>query len=549
MNSTSNAARNEKVFRALSYLLVFLVMACIVLSVSSLLRNLVPHWRSGIIASLLLFIVIDRLYTYRHLRSLTPLTSEWAINVGAQWVLIVLLIRLLLSYANGLDAFRADLTRFARGYIADLLTPEFVVSLLLAFLVWYLAGRLLDLLEEIGLDQQLALQDNPPIIPAEAVSPHRQLVNLIFGLGIGLVILTALARLDLQSMASTTQGLPVVRFSRFSGSEAGALFYFVFALALLSLSRLLSLQTHWNRLRIPVSSGNLYRQWAIYSILFLVVLALVVSLLPAGDSLGFFSVIRTLFDFLATIIFFIAQVIISLVLLLFSVPMMLMGRRAPFDSPAPAPPPLPNLPAQPPVPVVENEVWAVLRSILLWGGLALILIFALIHFVRQHGGVRAALRNARITNWLLLAWQWLYRGAEKGREGLSRVLAEGWQSLLARLEKRPAPSRPGWMNPRSLDARQQVHFYYLAMVRRGQEQGIVRHPSQTPREYAQTLENSLPQASEDVEAITDAFVEARYSRREIDTHRANRVRETWGRIRRALQEKSKREQLARKKSG
>ena len=548
MNPASNATRNEKVFRVLSYILVFLLMACTVMTLVGLMRNLAPHWHSSIIASILLFIVLDRLYTYRHLKSLTPLSSEWAINFGAQWILILLLIRLLLSYANGLDSFRADLLLFTRGYVADLFTPEFVVSLLLAFLVWYLSGRMLDLLDEIGLDQARALQENPPPIPTEAVPPHQQLVNLIFSLGIGLVILTALARLDLQTVASNAEGFPPVQFSRFSGSEAGALFYFVFGLALLSLSRLMSLHTHWNRLRIPVSSGNLYRQWGMYSLLFLLLLAMLVSLLPAGDSLGFFSVLRTLLDFLVGILFFIAQVILSLIFLLFSLPLMLLGQGVPIDNPAPAPPLLPNLPAQPPVAVSESEVWMVLRSILLWGGLAAIIVFAVVHFVRQHGGVRAALRNARITNWLLLAWQWLYKGAEKTRGDLSRAWADGWQSLLARLERKRILRRSGWINLRSLAPRRQIYFYYLAMVRRGEDQGLARQPSQSPAEYAVTLEESLPEAGEDIGSITQAFVQARYSRQDVDANRANGVKATWGRIRQVLQEKARREKEAKKRN-
>ena len=122
---------------------------------------MLPGWHSGIIAGILLFIVIDRLYTYRQLKSLTPLSSEWAIAIGAQWLLIVLVMRFLLSYANGPDAFQTDLSLFARGYIAELFTLEFVVSLLLALLIWFLSGRFLDLLEEIGLDPVLALQEGP----------------------------------------------------------------------------------------------------------------------------------------------------------------------------------------------------------------------------------------------------------------------------------------------------------------------------------------------------------------------------------------------------
>ncbi len=542
----SNATRNEKVFRSLGYGLVFLTMACVVMTIGAVIRSLVPGWHSGILASIMLFIVIDRLYTYQHLKSLAPLSSEWALAFGAQWVLIILLIRILLSYANGMDSFREDILLFSRGHLLELFTLEFVAGLLLALLVWYITGQFMDLLDEIGLDQARALQDASMPIQTEAVPAHQRLVNLVFSLGIGLVILTALARVDLGTIASNADGLPTLEFSRLSGGEAGALLYFVFGLALLSLSRLMSLQTHWNRLHIPVSSQNLYRQWGMYSLFFLLALAVLVSLLPAGDSLGFFSVLGTLFDFLISILFFIGQVIFSLIFLLFSLPFMLMGQDAPISNPPLAPPPLPNLPVQPQAPATSSAVWALVRSILLWGSLLAILVFAFIHFVRQHGGLRAALRNSRVTNWLILAWQWLYKNVEKTGGDLSRAIAAGWQSLVSQLEGKRILPRPGWLNLRSLDPRRQVYFFYLAMVRRGEEQGLRRKPSQTPSEYAATLEQALPSAGEDIDALTAAFVEARYSRQAVDRGKAQLVKATWERIRRALRDKSRNEKFEKK---
>ena len=79
----------------------------------------------------------------------------------------------------------------------------------------------------------------------------------------------------------------------------------------------------------------------------------------------------------------------------------------------------------------------------------------------------------------------------------------------------------------------------MAMIRRGGEQGLPRKPSQTPSEYALTLEKKLPAAGEDIDAITEAFVEARYSRREVDAREADLVKATWERIRRALRERDK----------
>jgi hypothetical protein len=541
--SISNAIGNAKRFRSISYALVFLMMVCVAMTISILIENALPGWHSGIIASVMLFIVIDRFYTYQQLKSLTLFSSEWMIAYGAQWIVIVLFIRFLLSYASGLDTFLTDLSLFARGYLANFFSGEFVIALLLVLLVWILTAQFLGLLDEIGLDQELALREDPGRMQADVIPAHQRLVHLILSLGIALVILTALTRINTRTIFSTPDGIPNIEVSRFSGGEAGALLYFLFGLALLSLSRLMSLQTHWNRLRIPVSSDNLTRQWGIYSLVFLFSLAVIVSLLPAGDSLGFFSVVGILFGFLIQLLILISEVILALALFLFSLPFLLFGKAPPFLGRI-ALRPLPTLPAQPVPPISISAVWELIRSILLWGSLAVIIVFSFIYFVRQHENILAALRRSRITNWLLLAWQWLYRNVDKTRATLSQAIAEGWQSIVARLEGKRILPRPAWMSLRSLHPRRQIYFFYLAMIRRGGEQGITRRPSQTPSEYAVTLENALPSAREDIDSITEAFVQARYSRQEVDSRKAESVKAIWERIRSTLKSKAKSERSA-----
>jgi hypothetical protein len=532
----TRATAREKLFRPVSYTLVFLMMACMVLTLSVLVRSLLPGWHAGIMAGILLFIILDRLYIHKQLQSLTPLSSEWVVTLGAQWVVIALVSRFLLSYANGPASLTDDLSHWIRGSLGSFFTAEFVITLLLAATLWVLATQFLNLLEEIGLDMKAALSEEPIHAQTDIVPAHQRMVNLTFTSGIVLVILTALTRINLQTVISNSSGLPPIEWSRFSGAEAGALLYFVFGLAMLSLSRLMSLQTHWDRLRIPVSSSNLPRQWALYSLVLLIALAVLVSLLPAGDSLGLFSVLGTLVAFLVNVLIFLSQLILGLVLMLFSLPFVLFGKTPPVIANS-EPPPMPVFPQAPEAEPYTNAAFELIRSILLWGGLILLIVYSLIRFVRQHDSLLAALRRNRITNWLVMAWQWLYRNVDRTRANLAQTIADGWQSLVSRLGSNRLLTRPGWINLRSLDPRRRVYFFYLAMVRRAGEQGFARRPSQTPAEYASRLDQAVPAVREDIDKLTQAFIEARYSRKEIDRTKASFAKATWERIRRALREK------------
>ena len=207
---------------------------------------------------------------------------------------------------------------------------EFVITLLLAVLVWVLIAQFLGLLDEIGLDPDLALREDPGRYasrsgtgPSTADEPDLQP-------GDRPCDPDRFDAINLRAIFSSPDGIPSVEVNRFSGGEAGALLYFIFGLALLSLSRLMSLQTHWNSLRIPVSSDNLVRQWGIYSLIFLLILAVIVSLLPAGDSLGFFPLVGTFFGFVIGVIFFILQFFILFLTFLISLPFRLFGKAPPM---------------------------------------------------------------------------------------------------------------------------------------------------------------------------------------------------------------------------
>jgi hypothetical protein len=111
---------------------------------------------------------------------------------------------------------------------------------------------------------------------------------------------------------------------------------------------------------------------------------------------------------------------------------------------------------------------------------------------------------------------------------------------------RPPARSSDWsfINPRRLDPRQKIIFYYLALVRRANEAGLPRKDGQTPYEYAHTLTSSLEEGKDGVEALTESFVEARYSRHDIPLKEARRIESIWETIRRVLRiaGKSRREE-------
>jgi hypothetical protein len=178
------------------------------------------------------------------------------------------------------------------------------------------------------------------------------------------------------------------------------------------------------------------------------------------------------------------------------------------------------------------------QSILFWAVFMAIIGYALFQYLRQNRELVAKLRKVRGLRWLGEAFRWL-RGRLRGfNQAAARALAQGVQRLRALLgfQEREAFS---YISLRRMSARQKVLFYYLALVRRGGETGIKRSQAQTPYEYSRSLMNSVSDMEEPVEEMTEAFVEARYSKHAVEEAKAGTVKQAWERVRQALRQMGK----------
>jgi hypothetical protein len=139
--------------------------------------------------------------------------------------------------------------------------------------------------------------------------------------------------------------------------------------------------------------------------------------------------------------------------------------------------------------------------------------------------------------WLLQIWKWLSDLFGGIRQGVADAVTISLERIRVRRAGGKESGWAGFINPRRLDPRQRVYFFYQALIRRGTESGLPRGLSQTPYEYASTLDDALPDVDEDVDAMTEAFVEARYTPRVVEEDKASLVKTYWDRIRRALRSK------------
>jgi hypothetical protein len=204
---------------------------------------------------------------------------------------------------------------------------------------------------------------------------------------------------------------------------------------------------------------------------------------------------------------------------------------APLPAEAPAPPPALPLAPPPAAPIPWLEV---LQSVLFWAVFTGVVAYSLVQFIRQNPQMMRWLKSIKIFNLFGSLLSWLQGWLTGAGKQAAVLFSAARRRLFSRQSlEGPNPMR-SWLNFRQLSARQKVIFYYLRLVERGGEHGLKRDIFQTPSQYAQTLENNLPEVHQDIAGITDTFLEARYSSHPIDQQRPTLVQQFWRNITRSL---------------
>jgi hypothetical protein len=367
------------------------------------------------------------------------------------------------------------------------------------------------------------VEDELPIamITKDRAIARQELVDRLILTGALMVFLTAAVRVDLL----TEYGFqPAVR-----ASVLHVVAYFMLALALLSQTQFGILRSGWAIERTPFSR-NMGLRWLVYSLLFFLFLSALAWILPTRYTLGFLSVLQ----YLIGILMFGLVTIWGYGMLILATLISFFGFRN-MDPEAAAPPP--EMPTPPPV--IPGEAapipWLeVLKSIVFWIVFLGVIGFSIHQYFGQNPELLGKLRAIPGMTWLARAWRWLRGWLVGMNQAVGTALSAGVQRLRRSQRLRQVSESWRYFNPRRLTPRQRVVFFYLALIRRGGERGLARRSAQTPYEYEETIKAALQGAEEDLAGLTDAFVEARYSRHGVTPDQANKVQRWWEGLRKKL---------------
>lgn len=509
---------NERRMSLIHHALSAAMIACLMVVVVRFAQALAPDWQGEYLLPLTFFMAVEAMLSQRLMREHDFLSREWILYRAAEWVVILVGVKLLLYALRGFGQLFRDLPGWKTDFINSFFTGEYLFVVGTLIVTAGIASIFGELLARLEGDEKLLRLERESGIVGERPAARRSLANLILVLGAVMIFLSGILRLDWEALWGEAP-------PRWSGAAFTVVVYFTLGMVLLSLTQFSILRVHWSLDRIPFEP-KLGQRWVIYSLIFLVAAALVAALLPTRYSIGLLDIVGygvAVVSFVLTLLLIVILTPIFFVMSLFA---RLLSAEFSYD------PPPPEVLRPPEIPAMGSGSWLeMLRSILFWVVFFGVIGYSLYYYLSGNRELIQRLRKVPFLAALGSLFIWLGR---MGRD-LQQGAASGVRAGLERLRRRGRAVKPwGFLSLRNLSPREKVMFYYLAMVRRGGEAGYPRQPGQTPVEYSQELRNQLPEIESELGMITGEFNEARYSRREIQGEEAGQVQQIWQRIRKAL---------------
>lgn len=520
IGNTPGASWNKRVFIVAGSLLVALMMACIMIAVLHLFRRINAEWQVTYLPWLGFFISLEAIYT-THLSYKISYFSEDRVKMRvAELIVILVIVKLLLFFIYSPMSLWFDLQAW-KSFLIDFFNRSYLLATGFTVFLWVIATQFGVDLYEIGRDDYAKGQEVAYYFSEDRAIARRRLVDRILVLGTIMITITAVVSLDSRFIWGDR---PL-----FSGTYINLLLYFVLGFALFSQTQFAILGVTWRQESTPVQR-NVGSRWVATSLLFLLVLAGLVWFLPTEYSLGLLGTLSVLFSYLMSIVVFLWNLFGFLFVSIFRLLGFFEGQsQEPNNNPE-----LPNLHMPPVVPGQPIPWIEVLKSILFWSVLIGVMGFAVYQYLKQNQELWQMIRRFPLVSWLVNLF-----------EGLRHWFNRTWRSVVSGMgvvRNRFIPAQTVGETPEtlrfirihSLTPRQQVLFYFQALLRKAEQQGIHRRKTQTPYEYAQMLEASMPEVQANLEPFTDTFVEARYSQHPVTSDQASQAYGWWKSLRKII---------------
>ncbi len=493
----------------------------------------------------LFFVCLEGCYTTLWLQQPERRLLNHTAYRAAEVLLLALLLRVFAWTVTGSWPHLADIPEILRLPQTVFLDVPFIFIGILTLVAWDRATWLGQTFTALSIDQaEVYYYTQPPNQRVSSDKPVRtnrgEIVFSFFRQWISgalvLAFLTALSHFDVVEIYRGSS-LALARLGLRPKLLLFLLLYFLAGFTLLSQAQLAAMNARW-LINGVTRQGKVERSWHRYTIWLVGGIALLAAFLPLGSTFAISNILKSIIWGISTAASFIISLFSTLLAIFFSLfsgdtPLETAEPLAqPTSLPVPTPTATPIPSALPP----QTVDTGLIVSSLFWAVAIVMSVMAVSFFLRERG---IQVNTAVVQSFWQKLWHWL----QTAWRGAGHQMRDWQQAVRTRLQREPKEqeaNKPPWRFIRlnALSPREQIRYFYLSTVKRAANKGVPRQQAETPLEFARDLKQSWPEAEEDVDALTDAFLEARYGRSPIGKEDVNPVKKRWRQVKSSLRRRS-----------
>ncbi len=477
----SNPYRRNK----LPVLMVGLMVGCIAFAVTELLHRWAPTWNGTYFLLVPILAAFAGHATYRITYERYGSAADRQRIQRLELALIFLLLKIATYLDNTLPEIWNAIRRWPTNPL-DFFDVETLVAFALAGAAWFAAAHTTRDLEAVA---------DPEMYRGETGPMERLNRRFLWG-GMILLLISGIARVEVAALLRPDR-------AAIPGLALNVLVYFVLGLTMLGQVRRVWKSRLWEQQHYHIS-GVLQKTWLSYSLIYLAIALLIAFVLPNRYTLGLFDLVGyvvTAIGYLATLVY---MVFAALFRLLIS-PLFKSDDTINLPSlPESTPPPFEIEPSS----GVSIPWLPILRSVIFW----VVALGAIGYIVYSYFKDRPELWRAFKTFKIIQTARSWWRALRLWWRNLRRQVRQKLPAFSLNFLRRKATRPEAAAVRRKREAlREQVLYSYLETLDHARAEGFPRRDSQTPYEYQHVLDPNLPTAHTELDALTRAFVEARYS--------------------------------------
>ena len=530
--STKNnqSINNKHVQLTLNFMLISIMLTCFAIVIEKTIQTFYPIWGSYWFPIFALLITPISLLIRRNQQNAPSTFENQALFVLSEIILIVLItkaISMFSMYFFGISTVWQEITSWSQDFLLTFFNMDFLIRAVAIMLIWLLTWFFSFPLNQLEEDEALMEQEKLVLIFTDRYKARRKLIGLIFNLGILMI---------LSMMLLSSNRLSFIEDPPATGFILGViLVYFFIGFVFLAINQYAIMKARWYFSNIDIGP-HLATRWLFFSFIFLLFVSIIIIFLPTNLPLGISSVAQWLSEAFFYIISILFNILTFPIFLIIALITRLFGGETidqTFTPAEPAPEIIPQ--------IIGTTPWFdVVRSILFWLTFMVVVFTAVFYYINNKPSFNQFLRSLGIFSLIRELWRLIKRGFKETQSAASETIQTGIHKFQSFLKNQRSKLRLSTRLIKQLPPRKAVIKIYTDWVQWNQKKGITRKISQTPYEYAQSYAHNNPEIADLVDpinALTDIFVQARYSRRPVVETQALKAQEITNQLKKSLAHK------------